>query len=139
MDTTVVASLLTWVEGHDALAPLPVGLEDFPVDDRDAVMLSLLSGDPVVKRYKSGGYIAAQQFQLILRTHLTDTAARLDAMRRMSDVASSIEDSGTWPVAPDSYDYHMLTVRTAPVPVAVDDSGARDYQLTMELAYRQRG
>ena len=137
MDTTIAASVLTWAQGHAALSGLPVGHEELPAEGVNAAMVSSLSGDPFVKRFKSGGYIAAYPFQVILRVNGADTAARLAAMSTLSDIAASIETTSTWPVAPAGYDYMAFELRTLPAPIAADDSGVRDYQITFELTYRK--
>ena len=137
MDTTVVASVLTWAQGHAALAGIPVGLEELPAEGVNAAMVSSLAGDPYIKRFKSGGHIAAYPFQVILRVNGAATAARLAAMKTLSDIAASIEVASTWPVAPAGYDYMAFEPRTLAAPIAADDSGARDYQTTFELTYRK--
>jgi hypothetical protein len=145
MDTTIVASVLTWLEGHPAFAEtdqqalVPVTLEELPTDGTAGAMLSTLTGDPYLKRYKDGGYVALYPFQVILRIPGEDTQLRIDAMATLGDIATSIDDRNTWPVAPEGYSYQTFSVRTSPVPIGVDDSGTRDYQATFELTYRKRG
>lgn len=144
MDASIAAAVLTWAESHPALvdtlgSPLPVGLEELPAEGVEAVMVSTLAGDPYVRRYKSGGYIAAYPFQLVLRTIEPDTMARIDAIRALSDIGSSIDDRATWPVAPEGYEIVSMAVRTSPSPVRTDEAGVRDYQATYELTYRKRG
>ncbi len=144
MDTTIVASVLTWAEQHPALVDaagehLPVGLEVLPAEGVDAVMLSTLTGEPYIKRYKDGGYVASYPFQLILRVNAGDTASRIDAMAALGDVGASIDDRTTWPVEPEGFDYWTMAMRTSPVPIRTDDAGTQDYQVTMELTYRKRG
>lgn len=144
MDTTIVESVLTWVEQHPALvdahdAHLPVGLEEQPAEGIDAVMLSSLTGEPYVRRYKYGGYVASYPFQIILRANAGDTASRIDAMAALSDMGRSIDDRTTWPVAPEGFDYWTLTMRTSPVPIKTDDAGTQDYQVTFVLTYRKKG
>lgn len=140
----MTGALLTWAEAHAALvasdgARLPVTLDDMPADGTDCVMLSTLVGDPYVRRYKSGGYIAAYPFALYLRVHGGDTASRLDAMKVLGDVASSIEGGEDRPTAPDGYEVLGMELRTPPVKIAVDESGSEDYQVTFVMTYRKRG
>lgn len=144
MDTTMTAALLTWAETHPALvdsggAQLPVLLEDLPADGTDGVMLSTLVGEPYVRRYKSGGYIASYPFGLWLRVNGGDTASRLDAMKVLGDVASSIEGGEDKPASPDGYEVQGVELRTPPVKVAAGESGSEDYQVTFEMTYRKRG
>lgn len=138
-DTTVVASVLTWLEAHDSVDGLPVTLEDIPADGINAVMLTSIPGDPYVKRYKSGGYMATYPFAVVLRLSQPDTSDRLTAMGVLGDLASSIDDRATWPSPPTGYDYDSLEVRTMPARVARGESGADDYQVTFTLTYRKRG
>lgn len=140
-DTTVTASVLTWLEAHPAIAAagLPVALEHLPAEGVDAVMLSSLTGDPYVRRYKSGGFVAPYDFAVVLRANPLDTTGRLDAMGLLGDIAASIEDRTAWPSAPAGYAYDALEMRTLPAPVARYDSGAEDYQATFTLTYRKRG
>lgn len=144
MDTSIAAAVLTWAEQHPALvdalgAHLPVGLEELPAEGVEAVMVSTLAGDPYVRRYKSGGYVASHPFQLVVRTVSPDTEARIDALAMLGDIGSSIDDRATWPVAPEGYDIVSMTLRTSPAPIRTDDAGTKDYQATFELTYRKRG
>lgn len=142
-DTTIIAAVLTWVENHPDLVDgegvhLPVALEQLPAEGVDAVMLSALTGEPYIRRYKTGGHLASLPFAVYLRVNGGDTASRIDAMRVLGDMAESIEDRSTWPVAPSGYDSFSLALRTMPAPIATD-SGTQDYQVTFELTYRKRG
>jgi hypothetical protein len=145
MDTTVVESVLSWVEAHPALvdargARLPVVLEDLPADGTDAVMLASLAGDPYIARYKSGGYVTSYPFGVYLRLGASpDTNARLDAMATLGDMAASIDDRKTWPSPPEGYHYTNLVLRTTPARIAEGDDGAVDYQVTFELMYLKKG
>lgn len=141
MDTTITAAVLTWLEHHSAIvaASLPVGLEVLPAEGIDAVMLSTLAGDPYIVRYKGGGARMSYPFGVYLRSNGPDTKSRLDAMKVLGDIAASIEDRSTWPVAPAGYDSFSLNLRTMPAPIARSESGAQDYQVTFELTYRKRG
>lgn len=142
-DLTVAASVLTWLGQHPALrvsgVQLPVALEDLPASAPVGVMLQTLVGDPYIKRYKSGGHLAAHPFAVYLRVRMADTASRLDALGLLGNLGASIDDSGTWPVPPTGYDFTSLVLRTTPARVAVDDAETEDYQLTLELTYRKRG
>lgn len=142
-DLTVEASVLTWLESHPAFlvngARFPVGLECQPETTGSGVMLQSLSGDPYVRRYKSGGYIAAYPFAVYLRVRKPDTSARSDAMKALGDLGRSIDTEQGWPAAPEGYEFISLALRTTPVRVAVDDAATDDYQATFNLTYRKRG
>lgn len=136
MDTTIVAAVLSWAESHEALDGLPVELEELA---DGGVMLASLPGDPVIMGYKDGGYRAAYPFALTLRVPASpDTAARLDAMRVLGDVAATIDDEDAWPVLPDGYDLYDMRLLTTPARVTVAEDGTTDYQATFELTYRKR-
>jgi hypothetical protein len=144
MDTTVIASVLTWAEQHPALvdehgAHLPVGLEELPAEGVDAVMLTSLTGDPYIKRYKSGGYVAAFPFAVYMRIAAGDTASRINAIKALGDMGASIDERARWPVEPEGFEYQKLVVRTLPARIRTDDTGSQDYQVTFELTYRKRG
>lgn len=144
MDTTIVESVLAWVEEHPALvdadgARLPVALEDLPADGADAVMLASLAGDPYIRRYKSGGHVTSYPFAVYLRIGRPDTGARIDAMAALGDMAASIDDRRAWPAPPGGYDFTSLVLRTTPARISEEDDGAVDYQVTFELTYRKRG
>jgi hypothetical protein len=153
-DLTVASAVLTWLKAHPSLVDggatqIPVALDDLPAAGQPGLdgsptsgpvmMLQSLAGDPYIKRYKSGGHIAAYPFAVYLRQPATDTAARLDAMKLLSDLGDSIDDESGWPAAPAGYDFMSLVLRTTPARVAVDDAGTEDYQATFELIYRKRG
>lgn len=142
-DLTVVESVLTWLEGHTVLvidsAPLPVGLEAAPIGASAYAWLQSLVGDPYIKRYKGGGYLAAHPFAVYAHLSGDDTTARIAAMTVLSDLGRSIDDRTSWPVAPEGYDFTSLTLQTTPARVAVDDAGTEDYQAIFELIYRKRG
>jgi hypothetical protein len=143
MDTTVVGAVLSWLEAHPALvvsgAQLPVMLEDLPADGSDAVMLSTLVGEPYVKRYKAGGYLAEYPFAVYLRSNGADTAARIDAMEVLGDLSSSIDSREAWPAEPAGFNWVSLERRTLPVRTAIGETGPEDYQVTFTLQYRKRG
>jgi hypothetical protein len=144
VDTTVVGAILSWLETHPALVGalgvhLPVFLEDLPADGADAVMLSTLVGEPYVKRYKSGGYLAEYPFAVYLRSSGGDTASRIDAMEVLSDLSSSIDAREAWPAEPAGFNWVSLERRTLPVRVATGETGPEDYQVTFTLRYRKRG
>lgn len=144
MDTTVVGAVLAWLEAHPSLvdghgAHLPVLLEDLPADGRDAVMLSTLVGEPYVKRYKSGGYLAEFPFAVYLRSNGGDTASRIDAIKVLGDVSASIDTREAWPAEPAGVNWVRLERRTLPVRVATGETGPEDYQVTFTITYRKRG
>ena len=144
METTVIEAVLAWLEKHPALVNtlgihLPVFLEDLPVDGSDAVMLSTLVGDPYVKRYKSGGYLAEYPFAVYMRANGGDTAARINAIGVLSDLGDSIDTREAWPAEPSGFNWMSLERRTPPVRVATGDTGPEDYQVTFTLKYRKRG
>ena len=141
-DTTVVASVLTWLETHTSLVnsagdQLAVMLEDYPAGD--GVMFSTLVGEPYVRRYKSGGAVVAFPFAVYLRASALDTAARIDAMRVLGDLAESIDDKDSWPAAPAGFTWDALSIRTRPARVATGQVGPDDYQVTFTLTYRKEG
>lgn len=138
-DNQVAISVLSWLEQHQALSGLPVTLEAAPPEGTDGVTLSSLTGDPIIKRYKSGGYVAAYPFSVMLRVNHADTQRHIDAIGVLGDIAASIEEKAGWPVAPDGFDYHTIETRTLPVLASRTDSGADDYQVTFTLTYRKRG
>lgn len=142
IDTTVIGSVLTWAEGHAAFElddeRIPVGLEDMPAGV-PSVMVATMPGDPYVRRYKSGGYIASWPFGVYLRTDkAADTAARIDATRVLGDVQASIDDKASWPVAPEGYEYTGFEVTTTPARISENEDGTADYQMTLELTYYRK-
>jgi len=134
-DTSVVASVLTWLEGIAAEEGTGAMLEDYPPGG--GLMLSSITGDPYITRYKGGGYVAGYPFSVSLRAPGVDTAGRVAAMELLSDIADSIADRSTWPVEPEGVTYQSFEVRTLPARVGRDDSGADDYQVTFTLTYRK--
>ncbi|MHB1323991.1 MAG: hypothetical protein ACYCXZ_06575 [Coriobacteriia bacterium] len=141
-DLTLTESVLTWLEQHPLLViggvRQPVSLED-PPSTHSGVWVQTLVGDPYIKRYKAGGYLAAHPFAIYFRLQADDTTARIDAMGVLGDLGRSIDDKASWPVAPEGYDFMSLALQTTPAKVAVDDAGTEDYQITFELIYRKRG
>jgi hypothetical protein len=138
-DTTVIASVLTWLESHPARNGFPVALEDEPPEGTDGLMLLSIPGEGYVKRYKSGGHVASFPFAVVRRTNNPDTQTRLDVMGQLGDIVASIESRTAWPTAPEGFDYQSLEVRTQPARVARSEAGADDYQATFTLMYRKRG
>lgn len=101
-------------------------------------MLQSLQGDPVVTRYRSGGYIAQYPFAVVVRTGAGDTSGRLDAMDVLGALWAVVE-AGSRPDAPDGSDIVSLAIRTTPARISADEDGTEDYQATFALTYRKRG
>lgn len=138
MDKDVISAVLAWLKDHAALAETGCELERLPTDGTDGTMLQSLPGDPVITRYRSGGYVAQYPFAVVVRTGGSDTASRLNAMEVLGALWADIE-SGSKPEAPEGFDFVGLVIRTTPARVAVGDSGYEDYQATFALTYRKRG
>lgn len=139
-DTSVVGSVLTWLEAQPAVDSKTVGLEVAPPEGEDGFTLSSIPGEPYITRYKSGGYVAEYPFSVVLRINNPDTDGRIAATSALGDIAASIDEGrSAWPVAPEGFMYQRLEVRTLPARAATDSSGAEDYQVTFTLTYRKRG
>lgn len=134
MDTSVMASVLTWAE---QVTGAPVALESAP-EGGEGFMLLSIPGD-IISRYKSGGHVATFPFSLVRRVNHADTDKRLESLKLLGDIAASIESKESWPVAPDGYLFQKMEALTLPARASFDDSGADDYQVTLALTYRKRG
>ena len=143
MNIGLVSSVLDWIEGHPAAviteggveSRTPVNLETAPADGSTALMLRTLAASKIVRRYKSGGYIARYEFAVWLRVGARDTAARLEAMRVLMEMGASIDDRSTWPTEPEGMSWVSFSVQSLPAPVFVASDGTEDYQVSFELTY----
>jgi hypothetical protein len=112
--------------------------ESMPSDAKrlPCVSVQTLTGDPVEKRYKSGGYIGNYRFAVYHRQKDVDNASRLDAAKILSDLAQKINEGGKNIVLPTSFDFWGLTQDTLPVKVTVDVA-FDDWQATFTLRYKK--
>lgn len=134
-DRSVAQAVLDWLKPK--LAGVSVKYEDLPAGVEGA-MLKTSPGEPYVKRYKSGGYVAAYDFQVYLRQLNEDTADRLGALEVLGAVCDSI-GAGDMPAEPDGIVWQDFNVKTMPARFTTRDDGTTDYQMTARLTYYKKG
>lgn len=139
MSMSIPLAVLKWLEDHPAAVVdgtrIPVSLETMAADGSTAMMLQARAADRIVRRYKDGGYIARYPFAVWLRVGARDTAARLEAMRVLMEMATSIDDRSSWPIEPEGARWVSLNAEMAPVKLMVHQDGTEDYQVSFELTY----
>lgn len=118
------------------LSSISCGFEELPADATRLPCLSVqtLTGNPIVSRYKNGGYVGAYRFAVYLRQSATDTASRLDAVQTLTDLAVEIDNAE--PTLPEAFDFWGIKQDTLPVRVDVDAS-YDDWQATFTLQYKK--
>jgi hypothetical protein len=110
--------------------------ESLPADRAQLPCISVqtLTGNPVEKRYKSGGYIGNYRFAVYLRQTAEDNASRLDGSKVMSDLAATIDGSTVDLPAP--FEFRELEQDTLAVKVAVDEA-YDDWQATFTMRFKK--
>ena len=110
-------SVLAWLRGQ---CDLPVGYCELPAD-ADCYEFAPSPVQETVYQYRAGGGMFGYTYELFLRVRPLDAAARMEAARRMSDVAQAIS-ARSFPEAPDGcwWSDHQLTERPA-LLTATDD------------------
>lgn len=129
----IAAAVYQMVKG---LSPISCGFEELPADATKLPFLSVqtLTGNPIVSRYKNGGYVGQYRFAVYLRQSASDTASRLDAVQTLTDLAVEIDNAE--PTLPESFDFWGIKQDTLPVRVDVDAS-YDDWQATFTLQYKK--
>lgn len=118
------------------LSPLHCEFESLPAS-REAlpcVSVQPLTGEPVAKRYKDGGYVGNYRFALYLRQAAEDNAARLDAAKALAGLAKAVEDGPV--VLPEGFSLWGMRQDTLPVRVAAD-AAYDDWQTTFTLTFKK--
>lgn len=126
-------SVLAWLRGQ---CDLPVGYCEFPAD-ADCYEFAPSPVQETVYQYRAGGGMFGYTYELFLRVRPLDAAARMEAARRMSDVAQAIS-ARSFPEAPDGcwWSDHQLTER--PALLTATDDGLEVLRLVARVTYIER-
>ena len=126
-------SVLAWLRGQ---CDLPVGYCEFPAD-ADCYEFAPSPVQETVYQYRAGGGMFGYTYELFLRVRPPDAAARMEAARRMSDVAQAIS-ARSFPEAPDGcwWSDHQLTER--PALLTATDDGLEVLRLVARITYIER-
>lgn len=125
--------VLAWLRG---ICDLPVGYCEFAAD-QDCYELNPSPVQETVYRYRAGGGMFGYTYELYLRVRPADAAARMEAARRMADVAQAVSGR-SFPDAPEGcvWSDHQLTER--PGLLSVYDDGREELRLVARLTYIER-
>lgn len=104
---------------------------EFP-EGLPAAMVKVSPGDPVVRRYRSGGGVYRIGYEVYLKAHAATQAARIAALERLRGLAARIE-AGESPDGPHRYTAHAVT--NSPALYAQTGRDEVVYQLTAQLTY----
>lgn len=125
--------VLAWLRG---LCDLPVGYCEFPAD-QDCYEFDPSPTQETVYQYRAGGGMFGYAYELYLRVRPRDAADRMDAARRLSEVAQAVTGR-SFPEAPDGcvWSDHQLTER--PGLHAAYDDGREELRLVARITYIER-
>ena len=125
--------VLAWLRG---VCDLPVGYCEFPAD-QDCYEFGPSPVQETVYQYRAGGGQYAYTYELYLRVRAPDAAARMEAARRMSDVAQAISDRG-FPETPDGCWWSDHQIIERPGLRMTYDDGREDLRLVARITYIER-
>lgn len=122
-------ALTAWVA--EALG-VPCEYGEFPPTEPPHAMVKVSPGDPVVRRYRSGGGVYRLPYEVYLKVSATTQAERiagLETLRALSDAIGR----GERPAGPVRYTGHAVDV----APSLYAESGGTEsvYQMTAHLTY----
>ncbi|MDR3053322.1 MAG: hypothetical protein LBU48_05635 [Coriobacteriales bacterium] len=120
--------------GIRSLTELKVEFDHLPTKGLPMLSMQTLTGTPVERRFKSGGYIGNYRFALYLRQQAEDNASRLDAEQVLKTLAGQVEKL---PLALGaSIALLGITQDTLPAKVSSDEA-YDDQQVTFTLKYKK--
>lgn len=133
-DGTITLALLAWIESIYPGERVNFGGLEL---DHDNISVLIGVGDPYVKRYKSGGGIAALNYQVMYRTYKTDTAGQMEALQLLGDTVDRIQSREFPPDVPS-----VTWVDTSidlPPHLYYPDENYVDFQMTGTIRYLTKG
>ena len=128
MAEDVQGAIAAWA-GEALGAPCWYG--EFPAGS-PAAMVKVSPGDPLVRRYRSGGGVYRVAYEVYVRVHAPDQAGRIAGLELLRGLAARIQ-AGEAPDGPVRYSAHEVT--NAPALYAQTGRDECVYQLTARLEY----
>lgn len=107
-----------------------------------AMMVQQLSGTEKKKVYVNGSYVAEWRFAVYIRVNGEDTAARLDAVGCLEELArwlTELDSEGRYaniPIIDDCRTVSKIEMSSTPSIAARYDDGDEDYQALFTLEYK---
>ena len=132
----VAQAVTDWV--GDALGDVPCGFGDFPQGADPACMVRASPGDPVVRRYVSGGGEYRFAYEVYLRCPARTDGERYDGLAALRRVQAAVEAKGSWPEA-DGVLWGSHECTQLPSLYRAEDTGHSTYMLSAYVTWIERG
>lgn len=129
MAEDIQGALARWVGG--ALG-VPTEYGEFAPGPLPCAMVKVSPGDPLVRRYRSGGGVYRTAYEVYLKVHAPTQEGRIAGLELLRGLAARIQ-GGETPDGPARYCAHEVT--NAPALYAQTGRDEAVYQLTARLEY----
>ena len=129
MAEDVQGALAEWA---GAALGVPCWYGEFACGPAPCAMVKVSPGDPLVRRYRSGGGVYRVAYEVYVRVHAPDQAGRVAGLELLRGLAARIQ-AGETPAGPERWFAHEVTV--APALYAQTGRDEAVYQLTARLEY----